>query len=91
MRAVCCIYHKPWAYGESSSEEDSSDDEGSGADDDGRARAANAPRRRRHRHHLNDYGEGETCPADGMPAVAHLEDAPGPNAYERASGKGKAT
>jgi protein phosphatase 1 regulatory subunit 11 len=93
MEVVCCIYRKPRAFDESSSEESSSDED-SGPEDDGSARLANGNgnahrRARSHRHHLHQHGEDGTCPADGSRGVNELEERPEPNAYERAPGKGK--
>lgn len=68
-RTVCCIYHKPKAFDESSDESDSSS--GSGADSDGsrdsrqggRPSSSSSARRRRHHHHhhAHSHGEGEEC------------------------------
>ncbi|POY75450.1 hypothetical protein BMF94_1522 [Rhodotorula taiwanensis] len=66
---ICCIYHKPKAFDESSDESDSSS--GSGADSDGsrdsrqggRPSSSSSARRRRHHHHhhAHSHGEGEEC------------------------------
>lgn len=103
---VCCIYHKPRAFDESSSEESSSDDD-SGPDDDGRARPSNlnSGRRRHHVHHDDCHdahshggqgGEGTRDADGGGSTVVHeLDGEQEPNAYERhpkgGKGKGKAS
>lgn len=75
---VCCIYHKPRAFDESSSEEESSDeDEGEGHGECG------------HQHH----GHGHAHSRHNRPIGGGGEDGRGPpNAYEKqgAAGKGKA-
>lgn len=77
---VCCIYHKPREFGESSSEDDSSSSESdsdSGADDGG-ARMSGNRRGRSHGHghghkHSDDYGKG----------LGKGKRKPSPNAYEK--------
>ncbi|EJU04903.1 hypothetical protein DACRYDRAFT_47027 [Dacryopinax primogenitus] len=87
---ICCIYHKPKPFDESSSEEsDSSDSDSSGADLD---RAKPSRRARKHRHHNHDphrsdsgdsSGSGERARESGGTTVEELHDEPEPNAYER--------
>ena len=83
---VCCIYHKPKAFDESSSEESGSDsDSDSDSGDDGRARPAN---RRRHHHHHHEDGDDHHSQAmrdgDGGGVVHELEsDDSDVNMYER--------
>ncbi|KAI0052330.1 hypothetical protein FA95DRAFT_1601991 [Auriscalpium vulgare] len=81
---ICCIYHKPKRFDESS-DEDSSD---SDSDSDGRAR----PTQRRHHHHHHD-GQGQR---DSEGTDVHEEiDRDDRNAYElvprSSKGKGKAS
>ena len=87
---VCCIYHKPRQFDESSSDESSDSGSDSGADsDDGRARR----RRCDHNHdpdHNHDHNHGGPDGAVHDPqsnggVVHELEDSDGEaNAYERA-------
>lgn len=73
---VCCIYHKPRAVGESSSEEDSSDSDsdssggegGSDSADDGAARMAGGGGKRgrkgkkgKGKRHEHGHGHGDDC------------------------------
>ncbi|KAF7337024.1 Protein phosphatase inhibitor containing protein [Mycena venus] len=95
---ICCIYHKPKNFDESSSEDDSSSDEDSDSSlDDGRAR----PRRGSHNHNHHhphphprpDGGAGAAQRDPQISGIAQLEDASEPNAYEMVpsgkKGKGK--
>lgn len=81
---VCCIYHKPREFGESSSEDDSSSDSdssdsnagGSDSADDGGARMSGNKRGRKHEHahrHGDDCGHGKR----------QGKRKPSPNAYEK--------
>lgn len=81
---VCCIYHKPREFGESSSEDDSSSDSDSGdsdaggsdSPDDGGARLSGNRRGRKHDHghtHRDDCGHGK----------GKARRKPSPNAYEK--------
>jgi len=85
---ICCIYHKPKPFDESSSEESSDSDSDSG--DDGRARLAN---RRRHHHHHHGDGSPDaqaTRDGDGGGVVHELEtDSDDVNVYERQPKKPK--
>ncbi|KAF8072254.1 phosphatase inhibitor-domain-containing protein [Lyophyllum atratum] len=89
---ICCIYHKPRKFDESSSEEDSDSDSDSSCD--------NHRHRRRHPHpHPHPHPEGAAGPASPMrsdqPAPAgvvhQLEEESDRNAYETvpSSKKGK--
>ncbi|KAJ7081864.1 phosphatase inhibitor-domain-containing protein [Mycena belliarum] len=94
---ICCIYHKPKNYDESSSEEDSSDSD-SDSDYDARARA-----RRNHLHqHQHPHPHPHPGGAAGGASVAQrspqigtiqLDETAEPNAYEMVpsgkKGKGK--
>ncbi|GAA5821646.1 hypothetical protein JCM3770_003604 [Rhodotorula araucariae] len=99
---ICCIYHKPKAFDESSDESDSSGSDSDGSNDsrDGRASARRA---RRHHHHHHHHPDGDDCGHDhggeraGAGAGAtrdrsgasetQVEDRkPEPNAYERGTG-----
>ncbi|KAI0671344.1 phosphatase inhibitor-domain-containing protein [Trametes maxima] len=81
---ICCIYHKPKRFDESSSDESSDDDSDSSCD-------SRTPRRcRDHDHNHDDHGEGSshgTATRDGQgSAVIHeleSEDSDDTNAYER--------
>ncbi|KIJ31249.1 hypothetical protein M422DRAFT_234614 [Sphaerobolus stellatus SS14] len=91
---ICCIYHKPREFDESSSDESSSDDSGSEASDDGRARPPQN-RRPRHHHHHHDHSHepndgGSMKYQDDEGGVYELEKEE-PNAYEKQpqSKKGK--
>ncbi|GAA5865623.1 hypothetical protein JCM1840_001463 [Sporobolomyces johnsonii] len=95
---ICCIYHKPKPFDESSDESDESDSSIGSAD----SRQARPARRRHHHHHHDecDHGAGQggggTTREAGGGAATELErppTPPQPNAYERpgaAKGKGKA-
>ncbi|KII85259.1 hypothetical protein PLICRDRAFT_146084 [Plicaturopsis crispa FD-325 SS-3] len=81
---ICCIYHKPKRFDESSDEDSSSDD----SDDDGRARPSSHSRRHAHPHahpEHPDPGSSQRGP-DAQSSVVHeLEDSPAEedkNAYE---------
>jgi len=80
---ICCIYHKPKAFDESSDEDDSSDE-----DSDSSHRAHEHEHRHTHEHraqagsvhHAHDTGA----------TIEHIEHAdPSKNAYELAPQKGK--
>ena len=90
---VCCIYHKPRAVGESSSEESSSDSSSDESDsdsdvDNGEARMANGSRRYRphgrhgHGHDHDQPGSDQDSQQPG-PARKKKRSRPKPNAYER--------
>ncbi|KAJ7176603.1 phosphatase inhibitor-domain-containing protein [Mycena filopes] len=96
---ICCIYHKPKNFDESS-DEDSSSDSDSDSSDDGRARArrGHGPDHHDHHHHPHthphphpDAGAAQRDPQTA--AVTELEEASQPNAYEMVpsgkKGKGK--
>jgi protein phosphatase 1 regulatory subunit 11 len=57
---VCCIYHKPREFGESSSEEDSSDSDVSSSDDD-RDASQGRERGRGKGRNGHDHEHGEEC------------------------------
>ena len=81
--SVCCIYHRPRRFDESSDEEDSSEADSSSDDDTARP----SGQYRRHRHHVDRERERDGC---GEPKG--LSDRNEHNAYERMSprkGKGK--
>src|ERR1700733_1616811 len=83
---VCCIYHKPKRFDESSDE--SSDESG----DDGRARSASVRKPRHDHNHDHNHAHGDShcgSPSEGVSAtrsegavVTELERPPSPNAYE---------
>ncbi|KAJ7017510.1 phosphatase inhibitor-domain-containing protein [Mycena alexandri] len=87
---ICCIYHKPKNFDESSDEDSSDSDSDSDSSDDGRARP-----RRDHNHHPHlDADGGAAAQRDPqMSVVAELEETSQPNAYEMVpsgkKGKGK--
>jgi len=101
---ICCIYHKPKSFDESSDEESSSDED---SDDSAGDRARPPRHARRHRHHDHDHdhghegrsdssdsaGPGPTVRAGGEGGQTELEEKAEPNAYERQpkypKGKGK--
>ncbi|TFK83737.1 hypothetical protein K466DRAFT_471706, partial [Polyporus arcularius HHB13444] len=80
---ICCIYHRPKQFGESSSSDESSESDSDAHSDDGRAR-------RRcdhgHDHDGNDHGDNATASRDpqGGSVVHELDsDSDDVNAYER--------
>jgi len=85
---ICCIYHKPKEFDESSDEESSSDED-SDSIDDGRARRSQP---HRHHHHHDQHpsnpgaagagGDGMRRGGDRGGIVHELEESPEPNAYE---------
>lgn len=80
---VCCIYHRPRRFDESSDEEDSSETDSSS--DDGTARPSG--QYRRHGRHMDGEGEGAQCGGEHK----GLSERGDRNAYERMSprkGKG---
>ncbi|OKL60350.1 hypothetical protein UA08_04369 [Talaromyces atroroseus] len=83
---VCCIYHRPRALDESSSEssdsESSSDD--SDTDDDRDTRSGQRRRRRRHRDDCEhgDAGNDASCPGHSHD-IKRVREKKKPNAYER--------
>lgn len=92
MTVVCCIYHKPRAFGESSEESSSfssSDDDSS--DGDERARWIN----RRRNDNPDEHNHDQDLPNGGQPCAKHANSRrfqkqqkkkkrrPSPNAYER--------
>lgn len=96
---VCCIYHKPKRFDESSSESDSSDSDASDSDS-GRARPGGRLRHihqthRSHPHPHHQSGEGSEegqvmRDSGGSGTVQEFEpNESEPNAYERPPGAGK--
>ncbi|KZT53522.1 hypothetical protein CALCODRAFT_501038 [Calocera cornea HHB12733] len=94
---ICCIYHKPKEFDESSSDESSSDESDNSSGDLDRAQ----PARRAHRHHHHDHdarrsdsGESnasaERMREAGGTTIEELPEEPERNAYERPPKKGKA-
>jgi protein phosphatase 1 regulatory subunit 11 len=82
---VCCIYHRPRRFDESSDEDSSETDSSS---DDDTARPSGQHRRHRH-HHVDGERERDEC---GEHKRLSDRDEPERNAYERMSprkGKGK--
>jgi len=81
---ICCIYHKPKKFDESSSEESSD------SDSDSSSSHGHPSRRRRHHHHHAPSGSGDGQAmrnTDGGGAVAELDDSSDePNVYERVPG-----
>ncbi|KAF8591174.1 hypothetical protein K439DRAFT_1627251 [Ramaria rubella] len=83
---ICCIYHKPKEFDESS--EDESSDSDTDSTDDGRARPRHAPHRHHHnfRPHSNDSSEsegaGELRNVDDSPVIHNVEHVRESNAYE---------
>ena len=86
IATVCCIYHKPKRFDESS-------DESSDESDDGRAKPAASRKTKKHVHnHAHDHGKGDSSaessgsgssekqPSGGT--VTELERPVSPNAYE---------
>lgn len=101
---VCCIYHKPKEFDESSDESSSGEDSDSsiGSADSRQARPQRSSRRR-HRHHHNHDGDCEHSSGTsaggsgsgstrsngrGSQTVVETPPAPIPNAYERQPGIG---
>jgi protein phosphatase 1 regulatory subunit 11 len=89
---VCCIYHKPRAFGESSDESSSSSSSDEDSSDDERARPTN-PRNSNFSRDPKD-GNGGDVPNGGEPCEKHAKSKrvqrerkkqrrPSPNAYER--------
>ncbi|KAJ7614034.1 phosphatase inhibitor-domain-containing protein [Roridomyces roridus] len=94
---ICCIYHKPKRFDESS-DEDSSDSDGDSDSsvDDGRARRSNNSNSNRHQHshhHEHDHGGAGAVRDPSSSSVTELEEPSRPNAYETVpagkKGKGK--
>jgi protein phosphatase 1 regulatory subunit 11 len=80
---VCCIYHRPRRFDESSDEEDSSETDSSSDDDTARP----SGQYRRHRHHVDGERGRDQCGEH-----KRLGDRDEHNAYERMTprkGKGK--
>ncbi|KZV67335.1 hypothetical protein PENSPDRAFT_688235 [Peniophora sp. CONT] len=87
---ICCIYHKPKAYDESSDEDSSSDDDTDSEPDTSSARPSGSFSRRRNQHHSHAHRHDEH-------ECAHVHNLPSDddtNAYERQplpnKGKGRA-
>ncbi|GAA5906049.1 PPP1R11/YPI1 family protein [Sporobolomyces salmoneus] len=99
---ICCIYHKPKEFDESSDESDSSgedSDSSIGSADSREARPQPSSRRRRHRHHHHHHdgdcnhgasegGSTTRSNGGGSQTVVELPPTPIPNAYERQPGTG---
>ncbi|KAF8518228.1 phosphatase inhibitor-domain-containing protein [Gautieria morchelliformis] len=86
---ICCIYHKPKEFDESSSESSSSESDSDSSD--GRARARHSPNRHHHhrRHPTHPNGLGASgggdglLSSDGSNSVVHQIESPHErNAYE---------
>ncbi|KAF7305925.1 hypothetical protein HMN09_00746700 [Mycena chlorophos] len=99
---ICCIYHKPRNFDESSSEEDSSssdsDADSSGDEYDARVAARRRLQQRQQERsqphsHPHPSPDGAAVREGGDATVTQLEMPPSPNAYEKAppssSRKGK--
>ncbi|KAJ7196785.1 phosphatase inhibitor-domain-containing protein [Mycena pura] len=97
---ICCIYHKPRAFDESSSEDsDSSSEEDSDASDSSYDARRAARRRLQHQHHAHgpppppEGGDGAVQRDPQASALTQLEKPALPNAYDKApssrKGKGK--
>ncbi|KAI0248864.1 phosphatase inhibitor-domain-containing protein [Lactifluus subvellereus] len=86
---ICCIYHKPREFDESSSSESS----GSESDSEDGAARPSGQYRHRHRYHMNSEGEGDQHGHGDTDK--RRSDRGDRNAYERLSplrkGKGKAS
>ena len=84
---VCCIYHKPKAYDESSDEDSSSSDDDDSEPDVSSARPSGnfARRRNQHHSHAHRHDDHECGHVHGLPSDDDT------NAYERqpSSSKGK--
>jgi len=81
---VCCIYHKPRAFGESSSEESSS----SSSSDDSDSDSGVPPKRHEHSH--NEINGDGACPRHARRQKKdQRKRKPSPNAYERMPDYGK--
>ncbi|KAJ6620003.1 phosphatase inhibitor-domain-containing protein [Mycena sp. CBHHK59/15] len=95
---ICCIYHKPKNFDESS-DEDSSDSDSDSDYDDGRARRSNGQNHNHSHHHPHPHPDppagGAAQQPGGGGSVTELELRPELNAYELApagkKGKGKRT
>ena len=86
--SVCCIYHKPRPFDESSSEEssDSSDEDGCGDGEDSGCRHGHGHGHGRSRHNV-PMGGAEGAP-DGTVGDVKFDRGPA-NAYEKGKGKPK--
>ncbi|KAF8233331.1 hypothetical protein L208DRAFT_1267424 [Tricholoma matsutake] len=88
---ICCIYHKPRKFDESSSEESSSDSD-SGSSLDGNHQQYHSHRHRHHQHGRN-HRPGPDSPNgmrhDNQPTVHELERNSDRNAYEIMPGSKK--
>ncbi|GAA5872275.1 hypothetical protein JCM16303_001038 [Sporobolomyces ruberrimus] len=94
---ICCIYHKPKEFDESSDESSTDGEDSDGSADSRQERPQRTRRHRHHRHHHDhdgdcEHGEGSTASGQGgtmrsgggsSQTVVELPHAPIPNAYER--------
>jgi len=88
---ICCIYHRPRRFDESSDEDSSGSESDSDVDDDDHGGARPSGQYRRHRHHVD--GERDHEPR-GEPEHKRRVDRGDRNAYERTSprkGKNKSS
>ncbi|KAB5594899.1 Cytidylyltransferase [Ceratobasidium theobromae] len=77
---ICCIYHKPRRFDESSSESSSDESDSSCGSNDSRKRSHNHP------HNRGDQSN-TSHPNGGSSSTFHAD--PGPNAYEKSSSSSK--
>ena len=80
---VCCIYHKPREFGESSSEEDSSDSSNSDSGSDTAARAGGPQRCGHGHHHSRRNRRNPKYSKDGDEKGDSARRRASPNAYEK--------
>ncbi|KAI9677208.1 MAG: hypothetical protein M1829_002782 [Trizodia sp. TS-e1964] len=91
---ACCIYHKPRAVGESSSESSSEEDDSESNEDNSKARMAGAKGKQKAKHtHDNEECEHSEGDFPGKKRISKPKKGkrPSPNAYEKmpkAKGKG---
>ncbi|KAF8604721.1 hypothetical protein BDV93DRAFT_555564 [Ceratobasidium sp. AG-I] len=80
---ICCIYHKPKAFDESSDESSDESDASCGSNDSRKPR-------RNHNHSHNHGGESSASrPNDSASNTATFHADPGPNAYEKSTSGSK--
>lgn len=81
---VCCIYHKPRAVGESSSEEDSSSSDSDASSDESDGARSVGGKRGRGKNHNHDH-DGDDCghSHDHGHGSRRQPRKPSPNAYEK--------
>ncbi|KAF9449437.1 hypothetical protein P691DRAFT_667502 [Macrolepiota fuliginosa MF-IS2] len=84
---ICCIYHKPRPFDESSSDESSSDSDSDSSCGGNDAHSSDqGDHHSHHRHHRHRHHHHRPKPQDDR-GIGSCEGEPGPNAYERQPSK----